>query len=663
MAKPPKKQIKNKEIIKNKDISFNLNINKSTGLIILGLLLTASFILPYYFVNYAYSMNQYHSFPLDDPWIHLQFAKNLAEYGSFSYFKNEVVTAGSTSPLYTLILAAGFFITKNEMWLSYILGIIFFVFAVYYFYRLSGNIFPGENWLALGAVILFVTDKWMNFISVTGMETTLYIFLLTACFYYYRKLNAAGFSVTLALALWTRPDAVAFIAAIAADYFFRLYIRSKSKDKENLPEIFSRDAIIKFAVITGIIIAAYFVMNLLISGSLLPNTYSAKLTYYSAEFRSRSDFLKTEVWDYFTEKTYLLVFIPFVIAAFRIIYDSSKLKYNPLLPALLFIVLLIFIYWYKLPYAHRFGRYLMPVFPFYFLLAVYGGREFFKWLSGYINDTKLVNGLNIMLLLGTLVYFAAGYNENKKVFQDQSRHIYIRQVEAAKWLNKNTPEGSIIAAHDVGAIAYYSERKVIDVVGLINPEFVDKLNRRDFVTFVQEQLKKQNVSYVAFLKEWFQVANQPALFSAGENNFEIMLIYKYDPDKTHMLSTEVNSGMNYAADMIKNRQYPAAINVLKQVIALDPQNSLAYFSLAFIYSELNDVVNSEKNLRRAVEIYPGYRDAAISLSNLYRIQNRINDSKNILNSYITANPQDTAAVIQLKQLDSLSLSPDSIKNR
>lgn len=52
-------------------------------------------------------------------------------------------------------------------------------------------------------------------------------------------------------------------------------------------------------------------MNLVISGSLLPNTYSAKLTYYSAEFRSRGDFLKSEVWEYFTEKAYLLILIPF----------------------------------------------------------------------------------------------------------------------------------------------------------------------------------------------------------------------------------------------------------------------------------------------------------------------------------------------------------------
>ena len=56
----------------------------------------------------AYRVNGAAGFPLDDPWIHLQFAKNLHEYGSYSYYRNQTVTSGSTSPLYTLLLAAGF---------------------------------------------------------------------------------------------------------------------------------------------------------------------------------------------------------------------------------------------------------------------------------------------------------------------------------------------------------------------------------------------------------------------------------------------------------------------------------------------------------------------------------------------------------------------------
>src|SRR6185436_21155933 len=45
-------------------------------------------------------------FPLDDSWIHLHFARNLAEGAGFSYNPG-VPVAGSTAPLWTLLLALG----------------------------------------------------------------------------------------------------------------------------------------------------------------------------------------------------------------------------------------------------------------------------------------------------------------------------------------------------------------------------------------------------------------------------------------------------------------------------------------------------------------------------------------------------------------------------
>ena len=45
-------------------------------------------------------------FPLDDSWIHLHFARNLAEGAGFAYNPGRPV-AGSTAPLWTLLLGAG----------------------------------------------------------------------------------------------------------------------------------------------------------------------------------------------------------------------------------------------------------------------------------------------------------------------------------------------------------------------------------------------------------------------------------------------------------------------------------------------------------------------------------------------------------------------------
>ncbi|RJP33380.1 MAG: hypothetical protein C4547_12405 [Phycisphaerales bacterium] len=51
----------------------------------------------------------------DDGWIHLTFARNLAETGRLTY-GDGVWTPGSTAPLWTVLLAAGFFVGTNETW-------------------------------------------------------------------------------------------------------------------------------------------------------------------------------------------------------------------------------------------------------------------------------------------------------------------------------------------------------------------------------------------------------------------------------------------------------------------------------------------------------------------------------------------------------------------
>nr|MBC8485241.1 hypothetical protein [Bacteroidota bacterium] len=192
---------------------------KKQRVILYILIVIVSFSLSYYYINYALSQNSTNGFPLDDPWIHLTFAKNLVEYQSFSYFKNEMVTSGSTSPIYTILLSIGFLITKDEMTLSYILGILFFILSALSLYKLSSYEFVKENLYAIVITAIFICDKWMAFISDSGMETTMFIFVLITCVYFYKERKAVPFAVFLGLILWSRPDGVVFIGALTVDYF------------------------------------------------------------------------------------------------------------------------------------------------------------------------------------------------------------------------------------------------------------------------------------------------------------------------------------------------------------------------------------------------------------------------------------------------------------
>src|SRR4051812_29622455 len=60
-------------------------------------------------------------FPLDDAWIHQTYARNLAVRHEWSFLPGQP-SAGSTSPLWTFLLAIGFFLPRSPYLWTYLLG-------------------------------------------------------------------------------------------------------------------------------------------------------------------------------------------------------------------------------------------------------------------------------------------------------------------------------------------------------------------------------------------------------------------------------------------------------------------------------------------------------------------------------------------------------------
>jgi tetratricopeptide (TPR) repeat protein len=657
MAKNKKAENRKTAASEKVNIEIPFEPNKNQTYIIYFSIAAISVLLAAVYLISANSVNGYNGFPLDDPWIHLTFAKNLAEYGSFSYFKNEMSTAGSTSPIYTMVLAVGFLITKNEMILSYTLGIIFFVLSGIWFYRLSSFEFARENIFAICATGIFIIDKWMNFIADSGMETTMFIFLLLITIYSYKKRQAVATAVFAGLIIWTRPDGTAFLGALVLDYLWCVYLSKKDKGIK----LFTKQEIMKMSGIFGVIVLAYFGLNLKLSGSILPNTFNAKLTYYAPEFRSRSAFLENEVWNYFTDNffvkdapkgSYILLMLGFFISVLKLIKDLFVKKYNPNFVYVVFAFALVFIYWFKMPYAHRFGRYLMPIIPFLILVSLGGFRELAKVTASYLKSKEIANALNIILILGVVALSIPDYLTNKTSFAAECKYINDRQVVAAKWIRDNTKETDIIGTHDVGAIAFYSQRKIVDVAGLVTPELINKLHDKDYVVYMREYLKKNNVAYLAFLREWYRVVNQTPLFMSPENTAqEVMEVFKFNPDSTHILSKEVNSGVLYVGDLLNQKgMQNQALNALSQMIKMDNKSSLTYYLMAIVYGSANDAKNYEANLLKAIELYPDFKEVLSALGNYYKSMNNKAEAKKYLERYVALRPTDIKAIEMLKSV-------------
>ncbi|HEY4593007.1 MAG TPA: hypothetical protein VIJ61_11410, partial [Thermoanaerobaculia bacterium] len=114
-------------------------------------------------------------FPLDDSWIHLQFARNLAHGAGLVYNPGEFVT-GSTAPLWTALLAVLFPLPGSVLLWTQLLGVALYLAGIDATWRLSRELGLGEGLSALAAALTLATS-WLVWSALSGMEIPLFILL------------------------------------------------------------------------------------------------------------------------------------------------------------------------------------------------------------------------------------------------------------------------------------------------------------------------------------------------------------------------------------------------------------------------------------------------------------------------------------------------------
>ena len=110
------------------------------------------------------------------------------------------------------------------------------------------------------------------------------------------------------------------------------------------------------------------------------------------------------------------------------------------------------------PGSHHF-RYQMPYVPMATMLVVLGWWSLFPRRAGGITRV-LPLALIATLLLPGLRHFGHMVARNASNIRDH-------QVAVGRWVHENLPEDAVVGINDAGAIAYYGERTVVDLVGLV----------------------------------------------------------------------------------------------------------------------------------------------------------------------------------------------------
>ncbi|MBI5946174.1 MAG: hypothetical protein HY864_17575 [Chloroflexi bacterium] len=428
--------------------SLNLKLNKREIVIIAGAV-ALSAVIYLLASQFTYAIG----FPLDDSWIHQTYARNLALRGEWA-FRPGVASAGSTSPLWSALLALGFLIQLSPYVWTYFLGALtLFALAVlceWAVRKIVETYHPRFPWVGI-----FIAFEWhLAWAAMSGMETLLHGMIVTAVLILLMTNTHRYLPLGLltGLSVWVRPDGLTLLGPVLMTILLaEKDTRSKFK------------AATRYIIGFGSIFVFYLLFNLAIGDAPMPNTFYAK----QAEYAVWQTVPIIERLGQMALQLLIgpsLVLLPGVIAW---LVKSIKQKMWGSLAALIWCAGYLYIYISRLP-VYQHGRYLMPAMPILFLFGLLafaefdGGKMFvrYHWVAQTIWRASAA-----MLTFGFIVIGAQSYAKDVAVIESE-------MVVTAKWADANLPQDALIAAHDIGALGYFDHHELIDLAGLISPEVI-----------------------------------------------------------------------------------------------------------------------------------------------------------------------------------------------
>ncbi len=423
------------------------------------------------FALYALSISRYFGFQnVDDAYISFRYGWNLMRGNGLVYNTGEYVE-GYTNFLWTVLTAPFTLIEQVDIpvftiftGILFSIGIIFLLAAIIIKF---GKDIP--IWLALLPAILLAYDSSFVFWAVSGMETTLFTFLITAVFYFYTKINE-GIKYTkyiiifLILSALCRPEGNMLFVFIAGNIFLFRHSITGYKDK-----------LIKIIIWYTVFFIFYYSFKYFYYGSILPNTFYAKaVTDTAHNYASGLDYLRVSF-----KARYLIMIFLILIPYRQIIKDY---RFNFLVTFTLGYISYIIYAGGDWPGASRF---ILPVLPFIYILCVLGMVNILNIIKK--SKSKVISK-SATFIIPVLFLFAAinAYNTFKKLepytFLDA---IYITYEHECKNLGigmKELNDSSLkIALAPAGKIAYYSELYCIDMWGL-NDKHIANVNSKSETT-------------------------------------------------------------------------------------------------------------------------------------------------------------------------------------
>lgn len=412
-------------------------------------------------------------FPLDDAWIHLVYARSVATRLLPEYNPGQL-ESGMSSPLWVLLNAALYWPqvvlrldpTLVPKFLSTLFGAIC-ALAVYLLLRART---PARPIAAAAALLLSIDPQWC-FSRAAGMEATFFAALLLCAVLALERRRWAWLGWAVGLAVIARPEGLPVAAVLLPLGFYLAEAWRPGR------RIIAAQLLLPLIGLFG----GWVVFNLFVTGRPLPNTFYIKAGNARLWRPQNLSFLLREiVW----RAPFLKGWVGAGLGALGVFYLLRRARVarswnwgNLVLVVLppLFLVALSMTHTFQQAWPYYWTRHVHPVFPFLLLLLCAGLIPLWTWIARLAWTARWPGwrwvgraALAALVLVGVAAPSTAELPATAALFSRNCGDVDNANVAVGRWLEQHTRPDEYVATMDAGAIRYFSQRPVLDVVGLNN---------------------------------------------------------------------------------------------------------------------------------------------------------------------------------------------------
>ncbi len=641
--------------------------DKSFDIRIYGFILLSILAVILYFYSKTFDFIQ------DDSFITFRYVKNFTEGNGLVFNIGERVE-GYTCFLWVILLSGVKSLGFNFISASQVLGIISSMLTLLFTYFISSKIFPKDKGSAfnlvfsLGAVALLAANGSFAFWAVSGMETGLFGCLITLGIYLYlRELNDNSDSIPLSslvffFAALTRPEGNLIFAVTILHKIIYTLKHKKTDISSNVNKLISKNNLLW--------IGMYFVPALIFMiwrysyyGYLMPNTFYAKTGTSMEYFSTGLDY----TWTFLRSYGFYGLFA--LIALYTL--TSKERFYSYLYLVMIFVVFTLYVIFVGGDVL-RPNRFFVPIMPVFFIL-VQEGLAMLTELFDKKREMVIGAIVGILIIGGSSYYTYSNEAQVLKGYADLEKGLVEKMKITANWLkNKQVQSGKplTVAATTIGAISYYSDVILIDMLGLTdkevahNPKPIPEISSKE----VGWRERNYNVDYILsrkpdfiyfstgikpsayaerglFTSDEFMKYYYPYYFTVKDINFtDIMYKRKTDdevskiavlppnPNYQKSFVNLYNQAMNTQKDKAKTQE---AIDLYLKAVAAGPAGwGTPYQMMGELYIQLNERDKAIESFKKSVELddynllahyylyqyYTGKKDTANANMNIDKIR-------------------------------------------